>query len=144
MSVFQSCLEQILLQIQPLLDNGSFREVAIRLAAITDAKAYPAVHLIPGDESAGEEDICGYTCTRQVLVKIVFSEYREPFAAAAGLVSAVQAAIESDTSLAGHAKSFVYRGEQPFITDATQPRAGVFLTYEMIYRRKVADPETGY
>lgn len=144
MSVYQACLEQILAHLQPLAENGSFREVAIRLAAITDAKAYPAVHVIPGDESAGEDDLCGYTLTRQILIKIVFSEYREPFPVAAGLVAAVQTAIESDTELGGHAKSFVYRGEQPFITEATQPRAGVFLTYEMVYRRKVADPETGY
>lgn len=144
MSVFKSCLDQILAQLQPLADDGSFREVAVRLSAITDAKAYPACHVIPGDETTGEADICGYTLTRQILIKITFSEYREPFGKAAELVAAVQRAVESDRELNGLAKGFEYTGEQPFITDSTTPMAGTFLTYQLTYRRKVADPDTSY
>lgn len=143
-SIFQRCLDKIVMQLNPLAEQAVLREIAVRLSVVHGAKAQPALHVIPGDETAAEEDVCGYTCTRPILLKLTFSEYRDPFTRAAQLVAAVQAALESDATLGGIAVKWVYRGEQPFITEATQPLEGTFLHYELVYRRKSGQPDQGY
>ena len=144
MSVLSSCLENLRTQLLPLLEDGSFREVEMRLSVAHECKAAPALHIIPGDESAAEEDTCGYTMTRQILLKVIFGTTRDPFCRAAELVAFVQAALEKDETLGGKAIRCTYRGEQPFITDATSPQEGTFVQYELVYRRKTARPDLQY
>ncbi len=144
-SVLHNCLQAILTNLTALQEAGTFREVAIRPTIEFQSRTTPSCLVIPGGEVLEAEDTRGFSLDRELAVKITFGDFRAPWTTAATLVAAVQRTLEGDLQLDGlTAPGLIYRGEEPFITEATAPLCGVILTYGLRYRRLRGDPDTAY
>ncbi len=130
--------------LEALVADGTFRSFK-RVSAPSSLNAiFPALQLLIGPEAMIEEDTAGYVMEFPCDIYIMISDPKAPYALAVAMAAPVQAALESDLQLASLANSIRYNGDQPFTTEAEQPAGGTILLYTVQYRRKRADPTTGY
>lgn len=141
MTIKQQISEALANVLQPLRTSAAVEEIR-RVRSLTDASQHSsAILYILGDEELVEESNLGYVLEFPVNFRCTLRTNSGVFAALENLKGQVQTALETDPQLGSLIVSLTYQGEVD-ITETDRP--GFVLVYQLVYRRRRANPSAVY
>ncbi len=146
MTTKQSIINRIVELLEALKTAGTVREVQRVTSPYLLTTVLPSIHIVIAGEDnlTEEEELRGYVCEFQVMLKVTVSDSRDPYGKAEEIVGPIQETIEGDLQLNGLAVKILYLGDDPFTDEVNKPLGGNAVRYLVQYRRQRALPSTQY
>ena len=133
-------MDRVLLTLQPLKTNGTFREISRGVDPLRSLRPLPALLVTDGPEKTYAKTSTVWECRFPLEVRIVFASPRDAGAQRDNLVAEVEKTLEADATLAGLGNLLDAGNEDPFPTSDFDPTHETVLRYMVHYTRKIADP----
>jgi hypothetical protein len=143
-AIKKQIIDRMLALLAPLKNDSTVRKIERVTSPWLTEQIRPAIHLVVNPERVIDQDTAGWTMEFSVDVRLIFESQRDPYLKADELEAFIQKEFEGDLQLNQLANHVDYEGDTPYVDEVQKPDGGIFLHYNVQYRRFKANPYARY